>query len=331
MKSIPVCLFEDREECALGVKLLALSAGKHEPTWMIHAFVRNLGQQDLNWLASQPNVKLRTEIPTLQKGWNVKPSLLRLLLIETGGPVLWCDSDIILSSPVSGILDRLSISTFVATEEYGWGRQKGSKQRVQGWGFKESRPLVRTVNSCFMRMSSCHLPLLGAWDSALSVPDYVQAQSRTWDQRPLHLMGDQDVLTALLASKEHADIPLYLLRNGKHIAQCFEEDGYTVHDRLLNAISRRVPPLVHAQGGKPWKSGVRASYQQLSPYGPIALPYLKSASLPSGWVSADDKATKLMDAIAFRSPNLRGIFPAFARTSLRFWKHRSRLIKVFRS
>lgn len=321
MNPIPVCLFEDREECILGVKLLVLSAQSHEPNWHFHAFIRNFRQEDQEWLSAQPNVTLRTEIPTDQKGWNVKPSLLHQLLTETGGPILWCDSDIILAAPVSGILDQLDESIFVATEEYGWGRKKGSKLRTAGWDLVEARPLAKTVNSCFMRMNRSHLPLLSAWETLLLNPNYVKAQEGGWDQRPLHLMGDQDVLTALLASPEHAYVPVHLLKSGRDIAQCFEEDGYTVQDRLMNFIMHRVPPLIHAQGGKPWKKGQRASYQQLSPYNKVAAPYLVSEKLPDQWTNADSEFEKKMEKWFANDPNLCGLIPALARTMRRVWHH----------
>jgi hypothetical protein len=269
-------------------------------------------------------VTLRIEVPTDQQGWNVKPSLLHQLLTETGGPILWCDSDIILAAPVSGILNQVDESIFVATEEYGWGRKKGSKLRAAGWDFVEARPLAKTVNSCFMRMNIRHLPLLNSWKKALSCHVYVHAQSQSWDKRPIHLMGDQDVLTALLASSAHAKVSLSLLKAGRDIAQCFEEDGYTVQDRLLNALLRRVPPLVHAQGGKPWKSGARASYQQLSPYNKIAAPYLVSEKLPDQWTNADGEFEKKMEKWFANDPNLCGLIPALARTMRRVRHHCSR-------
>jgi hypothetical protein len=143
-------------------------------------------------------------------------------------------------------------------------------------------------------------------------------------------MSDQDVLTALLASSEHAQIPLFLLRSGKDIAQCFEEDGYTVQDRLINFFFQRVPQLVHAQGGKPWKNGVRASYQQLSTYSPIALPYAKQWSLPRKWAHPDNFLFRLVNIVTFNEPNLRGIFPASFRTLQRCWKHRNEIVNYLK-
>ena len=327
MQHVPVCLFEDRRDCAIGVRLLALSAQIHEPTWMFHAFLRNFDQSELDWLSSQPNVIVRTDIPTDQKGWNVKPCLLRKLLTETTSVVLWCDSDIILASAVSPILESINIETFIATEEYCWGRTKGSNIRTTGWGFEELRPISVTVNSCFMRMNASHLNLLQSWEDCLARTDYREAQTASWDKRPTYFISDQDALTALLASSDYSHVPLHLLTNGRDIAQCFEHDGYTVGSRLSNALKRRVPPLVHAQGGKPWKTGSRADYQQLSPYNSIAAPYLKLERLPLDWTTADDWAGKIQERIFFGEPNLCGMLPALKRTTMRVWSHRFDIFK----
>lgn len=328
MKTVTVCLYEDRQDCALGLKLLVLSAKCHEPTWMFNVFLKNIAESDRNWLSLQSNVRIREEIPQRQNGWNVKPYLLKLLLLEDPGPLIWCDSDIILSSPISKVLESIPPFVFVASEEYGWGRNKGSRLRTSGWGFIEKRSFTNTVNSSFMRMDTSHMPLLDAWAACLARPSYQQSQAQPWDQRPVYFVGDQDALTALLASSDHAHIPVHLLRNGWDIAQCFEEDGYTAHHRVLNSLCRRTPPLIHAQGGKPWKNGPRAVFEQLSAYASVALPYVTKGSLPSDWIRADESRYQFLDWFSRGDANLRGLLPAVQRTSRRARNHWSRLFRL---
>lgn len=314
MNQIPVCLYEDRKDCFPGVRLLVLSARKHEPSWIFHCFFKNFEALDREWLGNQPNVILRNETMSGDGGWNVKPTLLIQLLQEGFDPVIWCDSDIILSGPVSGLLDPLCDGRLVATEEYVWGRLKGSESRVRGWGFTPGRKLKGTVNSCFMRFQARHLPLLKAWAICLARDEYRLTQKLPWNQRPHYFISDQDALTALIASEEFANLEIQLLRNGREIAQCFEEDGYTALDRLTNSIMGRIPPLIHAQGGKPWQGGSRANFQQLSPYGPVALPYIDSAGISGNWIKPDDRFCCFLDRITLSSPNLRGFWPAAMRT-----------------
>ena len=53
------------------------------------------------------------------------------------------------------------------------------------------------------------------------------ANKMEWLKRPIHMQGDQDVLTALLSSTEFAHIPLKTLRRSKHIVQFDGVWGYT--------------------------------------------------------------------------------------------------------
>ena len=45
-----------------------------------------------------------------------------------------------------------------------------------------------------------HLPMLEAWRGLLADPRYIEAQAAPWHERPLHLLSDQEVLTALLGA-----------------------------------------------------------------------------------------------------------------------------------
>jgi hypothetical protein len=325
MKQIPVCLYEDRKDCFPGVRLLVLSAGKHEPSWLFHGVFRNCEAADREWFENQPNIVLRDDLTCDGAGWNVKPALLIKLLEEGCDPVLWCDSDIILAGPVSGLLVPLDEERIVATEEYVWGRLKGSESRVGGWGVTPGRKLKGTVNSCFMRFQARHLRLLKAWVCCLEKDEYRQAQQLPWNQRPHFFISDQDALTALLASEEFADLEIQLLRNGRDIAQCFEEDGYTALDRLRNLMIGKIPPLIHAQGGKPWQRGSRANFQQLSAYGPVALPYVDDAGVSRDWIKPDDKFCCFLDWITFSNPNMRGCWPAAVRTLKRIYVNLRRI------
>lgn len=69
--------------------------------------------------------------------------------------------------------------------------------------------------------------------------------------RPLWYFGDQDVLAALLSSADFADVDVHLLRQGRDIVQLLGPEGWSVRDRLAQCF-RPGPPLVHAQGRKPW-------------------------------------------------------------------------------
>ena len=122
--------------------------------------------------------------------------------------------------------------------------------------------------------------------------------------------------------------PRSFVRNGWDIAQCFEEDGYTAHHRVLNSLYRRTPPRIHAQGGKLWKNGPRAIFEQLSLYGSVALHYVTSGSLSSDCIRADESCYHFLDWFSQGDENLRGLLPAVRKTSRRVRSHLSRLFRL---
>jgi hypothetical protein len=312
-----VCVYEDRADCMLGVKLLAKSALRHEPAWHLHTFLRNASSGDLAWLRSSSNVTVREEFTTAQTGWSVKPELITKMIHETQGPVMWCDSDILIARPISPAVSRIPRTTLVATQEYCWGRRRGSKSRTKGWEWDEARPLKTTVNTCWMRIDPSHIPLMQAWSQALSSPAYIKAQSSHWSTRPIHLVSDQDVFTALLATSRFANVPIHLLRNGVDIAQCFQKDGYTAHHRLFNAAMGRVPALIHAQGAKPWNLEKKDPDLAFSPYAVMASEYVASEGFSSEWLPPAEVSGGRLRTRLLRDPNLCALLPAVRQTLTR--------------
>jgi hypothetical protein len=153
-----------------------------------------------------------------------------------------------------------------------------------------------------MCVSEHHLWLLKAWEGLLSRADYREAQRQHATERPVHLLGDQDALTALLGSAECADVPLHLLRRGRDIAQCAGPSGFTPVERI-GSLCWGLPPFLHAVGVKPWQHGakwryagdrvarLRAAYEdahtRLSPYTIVA----RTIALEAG-VSAEAYAPR---------------------------------------
>src|SRR3712207_4014819 len=121
------------------------------------------------------------------------------------------------------------------------------------------RRLPATANTSVLRVTPHHTGLLEEWRSLLRSTEYQSAQLRPWDERPTHLMGDQDVLTALLSSADFADVPVRMLRRDVDIAHCFGSAGYLPLQRVRAVVrGQRLPPLVHAQGGQALGASSRA-------------------------------------------------------------------------
>ena len=161
----------------------------------------------------------------------------------------------------------------------------------------------------------------------LDSPRYRTAQDADWTERPTHMVGDQDVLCALLGSTRFAHVDCRALVSGVDVAQCFQEDGYSAHDRWSNWRRGRLPPLVHAQGTKPWANDAHVPYLELSPY-PVVARELVAGSEQWDWLYPHSTSARVIDSAFNSDPNLRGIVHAIARLPSRVGSRL--LLKLFR-
>ncbi len=182
-------------------------------------------------------------------GWDVKPWLLLRELADGWPEVVWLDADIIVTRPITAMLQEYPCDSLVMAEE--WDRHKGVRVS-HNWGWNSAR-LVPVLNSCFIRATQDHRLLLERFLEMVKEPRYRQAQSLPTSQRPIYLYSDQWLLIALLESDEFSGVRFDRLRLGRHIAQCAGSSGYRPVHRLLD-LFRGLPPLIHCIGRKPWQS-----------------------------------------------------------------------------
>jgi hypothetical protein len=242
--------FEDRTRDTIGLKLLVASLARHVPGVPLRITCPVADDDLRSWLSSQDLVSLDESKELLGKGWDAKPSLLLLHLDRGEDEVIWMDSDIVVTRDFRPLLrDRTSL--VVAQEKSLQNPGKEGRERTLGWHLAPGRSLSYGINSCFVRVTPAHRPLLVAWRALLARPEYQAARSLDFPERPAHLLGDQDVLMALLGSRDFGDLALQVLRSGRDIIQHFEPQGYGPVERLAN-LFLGLPPLVHSQGHKPW-------------------------------------------------------------------------------
>ncbi len=313
-------IYEDRESDFIAVQLLLLSIKKHVPGAEVSLFTTKIPKSIFDW-CSALNIKQPEIIPIRERlGWNSKPTCLLHLLSRGYQDATWIDSDIILSGPLPPLLtNKTSPKTIIASEEAPWLRNQGSFLRTKAWGFPIGRDISTTVNTCVLKVTTDHIPLLEEWKDLLASQEYVTFQKKRWEQRPLHMKGDQDVFTALLGSTRYSDIPLKFLLNGIDIAQCFEHSGYTIRHRIIGSLTC-IPPLIHAQGEKPWrlKSTVkRPLWLQVSPYSLVARKYLDLIPEMNSWIRPDSFTGQLLITLSKGNPALAGIPCALARSTVR--------------
>ena len=288
-----VCIYDDRVESLDAVKIAVLSIREHEPDLPVSVSLGSADPATQQWFAGLSGVTLTVAEDLGAAGWDVKPELLLRRLALGTGPVLWWDSDVVASGPFRQLFEQHPDGVLVGTEDTYWGQEQGGDQRTVAWGLTPGRQLGATLNTGLLRVSEDHRPLLVAWRAALEDPAYAAAQLAHPLERPLHLLGDQEVLTALVGSDTFSHVPVHLLRRGVDIAQCFGPAGYRFSERVGALRSRSgPPPLVHATNPKPWKvlsqrrQGLlrsrnlvqaRAAYEalhaELSPYTVVARRY----------------------------------------------------------
>jgi hypothetical protein len=189
--------------------------------------------------------------PEGASGWNCKPQALLPLLCGEFDEAIWLDSDVMVTRDPSPLFDVISPATVVATEEPPSQPRPGSASLAAGWGMRPGRSYSMALNTCVLRVTRHHSPLLREWQRCLGDPRYVEAQRRPLSERPEHLMSDQDVLFALLGSEEFSDLRVHYLRGGRDVIHCGGALGYSLAMRL-SGMRGNVPTILHAIAGKPW-------------------------------------------------------------------------------
>jgi hypothetical protein len=315
---VVICIAEDRKSHESSLKLLLLSLTRHCPDFGIILFYPAADEKFILWLSRCPQVSLRATSAGDLGQYNIKPQALLSLLQAGYDDVVWMDSDIIVTRDFRYLFTELTSRTVVLTEEAAidWDRDPDGL-RARLWGFEIGRVFNITANTAVIRVTPDHIPLLEEWRRYLQTDIYNEAQRQV--QRPIHLVGDQDVLTALLTSHAFSDVPVKLLKRGTDIIQYFGVAGYSTSDRL-NHLVHGLPPLIHAQGyQKPWtwfgeprkinslRDYLVELYLDLSPHTMVALPYRPALDDVSLWMKPRFFTSAALRAAGLWYPPLVGL------------------------
>ncbi|EGF30215.1 hypothetical protein IMCC9480_1876 [Oxalobacteraceae bacterium IMCC9480] len=342
-----VCLHEDRLTHFPGIQFAIASLHRHSPELKIAVSFPNSSSEADKWIEQQHGVERIYLDHGTGKGWNIKPDLILMLLERGHSQVIWLDADIIVNGPILSELTTQSENMLISTEEPYWGQQQGNDLRTRAWALVPFRTLSATVNTGVIRVTKNHLHLIKDWQLLLGHPVYLAMQKLPDMQRPIHMLGDQEVLTALLGGKKYGHMPVRLLRRGVEIAQCFGAGGFGVSERLKNTFLRRSPQLIHAMGRKPWsrsvappqiffgggklKSRINSYYEYLmlesSPYLVVARSIKGEDISDSVWLFRHSSGGKFLANIGFNSVNLTGLPLAVIDSCGKFLK---RIFKISR-
>jgi hypothetical protein len=324
-----ICIAETRRSCEVALKLTLLSLVKHCPDLPIELSYPVADADFTHWLEKLPQVRLSTTPLPGAHGWNIKPQALLTLLEQGFDDLVWIDSDIIVTRDFRPLLAELDRRTIAVTEEALFGAHEDpDAMRARGWGFEIGRTLPFTANTGVIRVTSEHVPLLKAWRDLLESEEYRAVQKRSWLERPTHMFSDQDVLTALLASRPFADLPVHYLTRGRDIIQYFGPYGYTLGERLRSLVWG-LPPFLHSQVNKPWKTSTRPRklreyfdwlYLDLSPYTVSSWRYSHSLEADCTWMRPRSFVGGLLRCMGMNHPALVGLPLAMVADAIRWVK-----------
>ena len=326
-----ICIAEDRASETTAVKLLLLSLTQHCPDIPIVLTFPPASPSFMRWLESLPQVTLRTKAVVMNQGWNIKPYLLLSLLNEGYDDICWLDSDILVANDFRPLLQKLSPETVMICEEALYGGHADHGQRTSAWQLPVGREIPFTLNTGVLRITRQHQGLLQRWCNLLGSPEYLQAQRQFWYERPAHLVGDQDVLTALLGSSEFSNVPLHILRRGAGVIQYFGFSAYTLQERW-QTLRHGLPLFIHCQGWKPWhikqghtgdqlKQRLQKSYIELSPYMQLARDLRYQLDEQPDWLVSISWTSRISHLVGFYHPALVGLPLAIVFDAVRWLKN----------
>ena len=313
-----VCSYEDRPEAMDSLIFMAESLCRVDQGVSLHLTVPDAPVSVRTWAARRPELVLTTTRPAGVAGWDVKAWLLLQELNAGNHEALWLDSDMIVTRPVSPLLKEFPPDWLIVAEE--WDKV-GASGVAHLWEKAPVRP-VAPVNSCFVRVTGGHRPLLERWLDSTRDPRYREAQLLPFELRPWRLSSDQVLLTALLGSEEFSGTPFDRIRMGHHIAQCAGSSAYSPGDRVLD-LFRGLPPMIHCIGRKPWVSTSDLHGLQrymldfatdVSPYVLAARKVAKDLGMAPAWLETRTAPGAAFRGLTLRHPSLAGLPLAILHT-----------------
>jgi hypothetical protein len=297
------------------VILMGESLCRVDPAVSLHLIVPEPPEQVRSWAEHRREVVLSTcRPPAGVVGWDVKPWLLLRELDEGRPEVVWIDTDMIVTRPVSAMIKEFPGDSVLVAEE--WNEPRAIPVCHQ-WDLVSARPIPQ-INACFVRVTQAHRPLLQRYFEMVKDPRYREAQALPQEARPFYFIGDSWVLTAILESEEFSRVPFHCLRLGQHIAQCAGSSGYKPHDRLLG-LMRGLPTLIHCIGRKPWQAGLDRGRvhrflidlaTDLSPYVLASRRVARDLDIHPGWLDSRTSIGALFRGLTGDHPGMAGLLLA---------------------
>jgi hypothetical protein len=318
--NIAFCLAEDRADLEIGLRLAILSLSKHCPGTPIFVYRPLLVPQFAEWVRQFPQVRWFPHAPEGANSWNCKPQALKPVLADGYGSVIWLDSDMIVTRDCRPLFKNLDDDTLAVAQEPASLPFRGTAIRTRAWKLEVGRALPFTLNSSVLRVTKRHAALLERWIECLADPRYLASQSKSLEERPIHMASDQDILNALIGSADFAETPVHVFRSAVDIIHAGGALGYSWKERL-RGLSKPKPTFLHATAGKPWLwlggapywsqrtffSWHRRLLQETSPYLFEARRYRSQLAENTRWMEKRTGMGTLLRLLGFGHFALRGL------------------------
>jgi hypothetical protein len=315
-----VVTYEDRPSAIPGAELLARSLNRHSPHLQLKIYspLGEIGDR----LADLPRVTYVRSDDLSNRGWNVKPEILRRAL-ATHDRVLWLDTDIVITSDIERLISRFDYDAFVVGQEFRLVAEQAGCARAEAYGLTPDRPPPYAVNSGSILASRRHQMLIEKWSTLLSNDQYQAAQRQPVGVRPAAFVSDQEALWALLASKDAREPKLDYFRTGTDMILHAGANGYSVFDRISRPSGKGFF-FVHMLGRyKPWSfdkvpslRGNTTDYLhlvffELSPFFQAAQPFSTHLGNPA-WLKMRTLPARILNLLFAGNVALRGLPLALA-------------------
>jgi hypothetical protein len=344
VRRLTFCLAEDRPPHEAALRITLASVRRHCPDAEVVVYWPAATEDFNAWMKQlSPRISIIDEFPDGVRSWDCKPHVLLALLRARQSEVIWLDSDIIVTRDCAPLFAGLSADAIGVAQEQISSKNQGTEQRTLGWDLPVGRTFSRTINTCVLRVTPNHIPLLQRWSDLLADERYLHYQTLPFHERPLHFLGGQDALNALLGSREFANIPVHWLRTGRDVIHSGGALAYSLGERL-GGLLRPIPPFMHGQGTKLWWAFDENSLKEnrnswwffrrllleTSPYFAEARAYRDAIGMRCDWMDYSTLLGQFNRYIGLGHFALRGLPLTFAATiidRLSGWRPGARVLR----
>jgi hypothetical protein len=338
-RDIAFCLAEDRADLETGLRLAILSLATHCPATPVYVYRPPGDSQFGEWVRQFPQVHWIPNVPVGANSWNCKPQALKPVLAEGYRSVVWLDSDVMVTRDCRPLFNQLDERTLAVAQEPASLPFRGTAMRTRAWKLEVRRELPFTLNSSVLRVTKQHVAFLERWIQFLADPQYLAYQSKSLEERPIHMAGDQDILNALIGAPDFAEIPLHVFKSAVDIIHTGGALGYSWNERLRGVLKPK-PTFLHATAGKPWLWLGGAPYwsernffgwhrrllQELSPYLFESRRYRSQLGQDTRWMDKRTGTGTLLRLLGFGHFALRGLPLSLAASATDAMKGLSRSV-----